>query len=234
MRGAASYDSPTGNTMSSARLRPIALATVILGYALLVHYSNLSGAPKALGAALALAPLLAVLMIGAWQARWRWVLIPLLLGGTAALLVASWAQIEQHFGWIYLWQQCAVYAALALAFGRSLLPGRIPLCTRWATIVHGALPEEARRYTRAVTNMWALFFVAVIVASVALYLLASRAAWSLFSNFLVLPLAMVVFAAEYRLRRRALPNMRRATLREMARAYAAESQSLTSLQNPKA
>ena len=218
--------------MSRARLRPVGLATVILGYALLMHYSNLSGAPRTLGAVLALAPLLAVLMIGAWQTRWRWVLLPLLLGGTAALLVASWAQIEQHFGWIYLWQQCAVYAALALAFGRSLLPGRIPLCTRWATIVHGTLPEEALRYTRAVTRMWTLFFAAVIVASLALYLLASRATWSLFSNFLVLPLAIVLFAAEYRLRRRALPNMRRATLREMAQLYAAESQGLTNLQSP--
>jgi uncharacterized membrane protein len=222
----------TGKTMSHARLRSIAIVTVVLGYALLVHYSNLRGAPRALGAILALAPLLAVLMMWAWQARWRWVLFPLLLGGAAALLVASWAQIEQHFDWIYLWQQCAVYAALALAFGRSLLPRRIPLCTRWATIMHGALPEEALRYTRAVTSMWTLFFVVVIVASLALYLLASRATWSLFSNFLVLPLAIVLFAAEYRLRRRALPNMRRATFREMAQLYAAESSSVTSLQNP--
>ena len=217
--------------MARTRLRQFTVGGLILAYAVLVHYSNVGTAPASLGAVLALAPLLAILLMWAWHVRRRWALASMLLLASLVLLVLVWPQLERHFDWIYLWQQCAVYAALAVAFGRSLLPGQIPLCTRWATIVHGGLPEEALRYTRAVTAMWTLFFVAVVGASLMLYGFASRAAWSLFSNFLILPLAMLLFAAEYALRRVALPNMRRATLREMAHLYSSQSQRLTSLQD---
>jgi len=213
--------------MRGARLHQLALVPGILGYSLLVHYSNLGTAPAALGAALAIAPLLTAPALWAWRSRWRWWALPLLLAAAGAAVWGSWSRIERHFDWIYLWQQCALYAALALLFGRTLLPGQISLCTRWATLVHGELPQNAVRYTRAVTAVWTAFFIAVVVASVALYAFSARATWSLFSNFLILPLAVLLFMAEYLLRRRALPHMPRATLHEMAQLYAAESQALS-------
>jgi uncharacterized membrane protein len=218
--------------VSGLPLRPLILAAAVLAYASLVHYSNRDAAPPALGAVLAVAPLLAVLVLWLWRARARALLLPLALAAAGALLWLLWSPIERHFDWIYLWQQCAAYAALGLAFGRTLLPGQVPLCTRWATAVHGSLPEDARRYTRAVTAVWTGFFGAVILLSVALYLLGPRSLWSLFSNFLILPLAVLLFAGEYTLRRRRLPHMQRASLAEMARLYLADRPTVTSGRTP--
>jgi uncharacterized membrane protein len=218
--------------VSGPRLRPIVLAAAVLAYASLVHYSNRDAAPAALGAVLAVAPLLALLALWLWRAPARAVLLPLALAAAGALLWLLWSPIERHFDWIYLWQQCAACAALGLAFGRTLLPGQVPLCTRWATVVHGSLPDDARRYTRAVTAVWTSFFGAVILLSVALYLLAPRSLWSLFSNFLILPLAVLLFAGEYLLRRRRLPQMQRASLAQMARLYLAEPPTVTSGRTP--
>jgi len=72
------------------------------------------------------------------------------------------------------------------------------------------------RYTRSVTRLWAAFFVLVTVATLLLYLLAPRSVWSLFVNFLILPAAVLLFAAELLWRRRALPHAAHASLRDMA------------------
>lgn len=200
--------------MTALRWRRLALAVLLLAYALLVHYSNLGTAPPALGAALALAPLL--LALAATLRRRRALTLALAIATAALLLWRLWGEIEQHFVWIYLCQQCALYAALGLAFGRTLLPGQMPLCSRWAALLHGALTTEALRYTRAVTRLWALFFAALVAATLLLYLYAPHRVWSLFVNFLILPAAVLLFAAEWLWRRRALPNLQHASLRDMA------------------
>lgn len=198
------------------RRRQLVWGVLLLSYALLMHYSNLGRAPPLLGALLALAPPLLVLASGLGRLRWRIVVLPLTLIGCGVLLWRLWGQIERHFDGIYLCQQCALYAALAAAFGRTLLPGQIPLCTRWATRVHGTLSTETRRYTRAVTLLWTAFFVLVVAATLLLYLFAPRSLWSLFVNFLILPAAVLLFAAEFLWRRRALPNAQHASLHDMA------------------
>jgi uncharacterized membrane protein len=202
--------------MMPVRWRQLVWGVLLLSYALLMHYSNLGQAPPMLGAVLALAPPLLVLASGLGRLRWRIVVLPLTLIGCGLLLWRLWGQIERHFDWIYLCQQCALYAALAAAFGRTLLPGQIPLCTRWAARVHGSLSTETQRYTRAVTLLWTTFFVLVVAATLLLYRFAPRGVWSLFVNFLILPAAVLLFAAEFLWRRRALPNAQHASLRDMA------------------
>jgi uncharacterized membrane protein len=203
--------------MTAVPWRQLVWGLLLLAYALLVHYSNIGKAPPMLGALLALAPLLLVLATGLQRLRWRGVALPLMLAGCALLLWRLWAQIERHFDWIYLCQQCALYAALAAAFGRTLLPGQTPLCTRWAALVHGPLAAETLRYTRSVTWLWTAFFALIVIATLLLYWFARRSVWSLFVNFLILPAAALLFAAEFLWRRRSLPNAQHATLREMAR-----------------
>ena len=61
--------------------------------------------------------------------------------------------------------------------------------------------------------------LAISLTSVLLFALASLRAWSLFSNFLTLPLAALMFAIEYEVRRWRLPWMRRASVADTARAY---------------
>jgi uncharacterized membrane protein len=201
--------------MRAVRWRQLVWGVMLVTYALLVHYSNLGKAPPLLGAVLALAPLLLVLATGLKRLRWRVLALPLLAACTL-LLWQLWPQVEQHFDWIYLCQQVALYAALAAAFGRTLLPGQVPLCSHWARLVHGPLPTETLRYTRAVTWVWTAFFTLVAVATLVLYVLVRRSVWSLFVNFMVMPGVVLLFAAEFLWRRRSLPNAHHASLREMA------------------
>jgi uncharacterized membrane protein len=86
-------------------------------------------------------------------------------------------------------------------------------------MVHGPLPPDVQRYTRAVTAAWTVFFVSISLLSAALYTWAPLRVWSVFANFLTLPLAALMFLGEYALRQRVLPSMRRITLRDTARAY---------------
>ena len=205
--------------MRRGRLRPALIAATIPVYALLAHYSNASPDAHELGACLAVAPLLLAAALAARRSRHPLIATTLLLALSAVLLLLSWPRLERNFALVILLQQCGAYLMLALVFGRSLLRGELPLCTRWAAMLHGPLPLEVQRYTRAVTTAWTVFFLAIAAVSVALYALAPLRVWSVFANFLTLPLAALMFVGEYALRQRLLPSMRRITLRDTARAY---------------
>jgi uncharacterized membrane protein len=200
-------------------LRQALIAATILIYAVLAHYSNASPGARELGAALAVVPLLLALWLAARRSPHPLIASVLLAPLTAALLLLSWRHIERNFALMILLQQCGAYLALALVFGRSLLRGEVPLCTRWAAMLHGPLPGEVQRYTRAVTAAWTVFFISIGGLSAVLYAWAPLRVWSVFSNFLTLPLAALMFIGEYALRQCLLPSMRRITLRATARAY---------------
>jgi uncharacterized membrane protein len=200
-------------------LRRAPIAATIPIYALLAHYSNANPGARQLGAALAVVPLLLAAGMAARRVRHHLVATLLLVPLSVALLLLSWRSIEHNFAMMILLQQCGAYLALALLFGRSLLRGQVPLCSRWAAMLHGPLPRQAQRYTRAVTVAWTVFFIAIASLSAGLYAWAPLRLWSLFSNFLILPLAAVMFVGEYALRQRLLPSMRSITLRDTARVY---------------
>jgi uncharacterized membrane protein len=87
--------------------------------------------------------------------------------------------------------------------------------------VHGALGADARRYTRQVTVAWTLFFAMTACAFVILFFSAPLRVWSAFANFGA-PMAIVLmFAAESRIRRLALPGIRHADVITTVRASAA-------------
>jgi uncharacterized membrane protein len=207
--------------VSTRRLRQVGIALTLLAYAALEQYSNRAGAPAALGAALAIAPLLLALGILAGQTPRPALALSLLLLISVLLLPTLWQRIERHYAPLYLLQQCGIILTLAAVFGSTLLAGRTPLCTQWALRVHGPLDARVQRYTRGVTLAWAFFFVGIAAVDAVLYATVARTTWSLFANFLILPLAALLFAAEYQLRRRRLPMMPRATLSQMLSAYVA-------------
>jgi uncharacterized membrane protein len=200
-------------------LRHGLVAASILSYALLEHYANTTPGAAALGAGLAIGPLLIAALVLARRTPWPRIGVALASLLAGAVLLESWSRIEQSFPLMFMLQESGVYLILAVGFGRSLLSGQTPLCTRWATLVHGPLCELAERYTRSVTLAWTVFFVAISLTSVLLYAFAPLRIWSIFSNFLTLPLAALMFAIEYELRRHRLPWMQRASLADTARAY---------------
>jgi uncharacterized membrane protein len=208
-------------------LRHAMVAASILTYALLQHYANTTAGAAPLGAALAITPLLITWLLLARRTPWPRIGVVLAALMAGALLVASWSRIEHSFPLMFMLQEAGVYLILAFGFGRSLMLGQTPLCTRWATMVHGPLSEPVERYTRTVTIAWTVFFVGISLSSVLLYAFAPLRVWSIFSNFLTLPLAALMFAIEYEIRRHRLPWMQRASLADTARAYFATTRGRT-------
>ena len=110
-----------------------------------------------------------------------------------------------------------VYTALLATFGLSLRPGRVTLVTVLARRMHGAIPDDMAAYTRGVTWTWCGFFGAQLATSLALFLWAPIAAWSLFVNVLDLPLIVLMFMAEHAYRMVHLRNPPRYTMSDARR-----------------
>jgi len=89
-----------------------------------------------------------------------------------------------------------VYASLLVAFGCTLLPGRVPMLTRVVVAVRGPMPPKIIRHTRRVTFAWCCFFAAQLLVSLGLYLFAPLETWSFFVNVLNLPLIVLMFLVE--------------------------------------
>lgn len=133
----------------------------------------------------------------------------LLLLPVAAAAIGVWMEresFERHFTDVYFVEHAGMMLAMAIVFGRTLLPGEEPLCTRFARLVHGSIDERRTVYTRKLTATWTAFFLAIVIASCVLYFTNEREAWSLLANILTPLLVVVLFVVEYAVRRRALPH----------------------------
>ncbi len=185
------------------------IAAGVIGYPALAYYSAAAKAAAdfpSLGVAVSLAPPLAVLLWLAWRSA-GWLGTMLLCASLCALLWGLWDTLEQSFGWVYFVQHAGTYVALAGLFGLTLARGRQPLCTRIAEVVRGSLAPDVVLYTRRVTLAWTVFFLVMGLISTILFLSASLETWSVFANFLSLPLVLLMFVAEYLVRLRKLPHL---------------------------
>jgi uncharacterized membrane protein len=200
------------------RLQLAAVAVFFIAYSALSHYSNLNPQARDLGAGLALGPMLIIGFVLLWRLSGA-VLAVLAAAAAGFLLHRYWPLLTQNFPIVYLLQQCGFYAIMAFTFGRSLLSGRIPLCTQLADKVHGPLSALELRYTRQVTIAWVIFFLLNVAATILLFEFASMRTWSLFVNFFSLPLILLMFVAEYAVRRRVLPKVQRNGLIATLRVY---------------
>lgn len=199
------------------RLQVAAALVLIVAYASLSHYCNVADR-RGLGAALALLPFI-VLAVSVLR-RSKRPLIWASVGVAAAIVLYDWrGLLEKNFSLVYLLQECGMDGLLAVGFGRSLRAGETPLCTRLADRLHGPLSPAERRYTRQVTVAWTLLFVALVLTTLGLYLTAPLAAWSLFVNFVTLPLILAMFVAELAVRRRVLPPADRGGILAAVRVF---------------
>jgi uncharacterized membrane protein len=188
------------------------------GYAALVHYSNAHPDTKPLGAVLAVAPLLALALGLAWRCAYRLAAVTLALP-LGALVYSRWQTLESNYSLMYLLEDLALYGLLGITFARSLLRNHVPLCTYWATLVHGPLPPVVERYTRTVTAVWAVFFALIGATSAVLYAWAPLQVWSAFANFVTLPLIALMFLSEYLVRRKILPPSHQTGLLRSVRVF---------------
>jgi len=183
----------------------IVVAAFVGGFALLSQYSYNSPEAQGLGAGLSVGPIALVGIVLAW--RWTPRLIAALLTlGIGILLVLYWPFLKTHYEWSDLIQQVGAYAMVATGFGRSLWPGRTPLCTQLATQIHGPQSPVELRYTRYATWVWFAFYTLLALAILVLYFHAAPRTWSLFTNFGSFGLIAAVFLADHGLRRLILPR----------------------------
>ena len=196
----------------------LGIAALLVGYPLLAHYTNESAHDGSLGALVAIAPVVLIALVLAWRSPRRLTMLGVLaLLGIA--LWAGWSALENHFGLVYWLQHVGMQLILFMTFGRTLIAGRQPLCTRFARAVHAVVTPQHEIYARQVTIAWTLFFVAMALASTLLFFLAPLATWSVFANFLTLPLVALMFVGEYWVRRWALPEMRHMHILDAVRAF---------------
>lgn len=205
-----STDSPTALQPAPPDRRTAILTLVIVaalmgGFALLSQYSYATPEAKGLGAGLSVGP---IALVGIFLA-WRWtprLIAALLTLGIGVLLLIYWPFLKTHYEWSDLIQQVGAYAMVATGFGRSLLPGRTPLCTQLASQIHGPQTPVELRYTRGATWVWFAFYTLLAVAILIVFLRASPRAWSLFTNFGSFGLMAALFLADHGLRRLVLPR----------------------------
>lgn len=204
--------------MARRMFRWLGIAALAIAYPLLAHYTNNSAHGRNLGALVAITPVVLIATALAWRSRRRFIMLGVLVLLCVALW-AGWSALEKHFGLVYWLEHVGIQLVLFMTFGRTLIAGRQPLCTRFAEAVHGPVTPQHEIYARQVTIAWTLFFAAMALASTLLFFLAPLATWSVFANFLTLPLVALMFIAEYWVRRWVLPNMRHTRILDGVRAF---------------
>ena len=110
--------------------------------------------------------------------------------------------------WLLFIPPIVINLALAWLFGRTLVRGRVPLIARFAILEQGTLSAELVTYTRTLTWLWTLLFIAAAAVSLALGLAGHRDAWSQFTNFLNYVLVAALFLGEFVYRRLRFRNYR--------------------------
>jgi uncharacterized membrane protein len=120
---------------------------------------------------------------------------------------------------LVLAQHVGINAGLGFVFGRSLVAGRRPLVTAFASLLHERMTPALLVYTRRVTVAWTAFFLAMVTLSLVLFFFAPIEVWSFFANLLSLPLVALMFVVEYAARKRVLPEGERAGFFAAVQAY---------------
>ena len=166
-----------------------------IGYPWLAHSAVMQPQTGPMRLVLALIPLLALAI---WAVRrsnkYSW-----LLAGLAIAIAIYVLQAPARLNVVAMYgiPHAAINLFLFWIFGRTLLRGKEALITRLARRVHGTLTPQLEIYTRQVTIAWCVFFAAQIIISILLFSFAPLATWSLYINFLDLPLVALMFVAEY-------------------------------------
>jgi len=200
------------------RSRLAIVVVVYLAFAILTHLAIAEGLSAPLGAVLSLIPLA---LFALWAVRRSGRPAAAYL---AAILVAlgtwlGWGNLQRHFPDVFFVEHAAGNLFLAFLFGRTLVAGREPLCTRFARIFHEGLPPKVGEYTRRLTLAWTLFFVGMLAASCVLYFGGFLAAWSLFASVATPLLLATMFSVEYAIRSRVFPNIQRVGVLGGIRAF---------------
>lgn len=199
-------------------VRLLAVLALTVAYIAVSHWLMTSAPASPWNAVGVLAPMLLAVAWGGWRGGQR----PLAV--LAALSVAGlcWqASLPTPLSdrLLYLVQHVGINLFLAVGFGGTLRAGHTALITQLAERVHCNFTPAMAAYTRRLTGVWTLYFIATAALSLGLYAFARFEAWAVFANVLT-PLAVAaLFGGEYWLRYRLHPEFERASLADAIRSY---------------
>lgn len=200
------------------RARTVLVGLLGAAYVAGSHWLMTRAPASSWNAVVVIGPMLALLALYGWQ-RGQRVLAGAALFGLAALGLQAWRGGGVAPATLYVAQHVGIHAALAMVFALTLRRGHEPLITALARRVHNGLSPGMADYSRKVTVVWLLYFVAMAALSVALFAFAPFDTWAAFAN-LATPVAMVLlFVGEYLVRYWLHPEFERATLAEAINAY---------------
>lgn len=207
------------NLSPAQLLRGVAVVALLVAWAVAAHIGSTGEGSPDLTTTLGVAPFVLIIGLLLWRLRQPLLIIAGCLL-TAGALIWLWPQLRQNVPLLYYLQHVGSQLALAVFFGRTLLGPGEALITRIArTAAHGHISALKARYTRQVTLVWTLFFLANGLVSTGLFLFASPAAWSLHANVLSGPLMALMFVAEHFWRIMVLPPEERPSMAAAIRAY---------------
>ena len=110
-----------------------------------------------------------------------------------------------------------ISAGLLWIFAGSLRQGREAIISRFARVVFNEQDPVTLSYTRRVTQLWSLFFVAMLLETILLAVLAPLDVWSLFANILNYLFIALLFLVEFIYRRFHFPK--RLSTRELMQHF---------------
>jgi uncharacterized membrane protein len=180
--------------------------------------------------ALLFGPLLLAVGGMGWRQR-QWATLAactLLMGVLVVVVFKGGVQDAQR---MYVLQHGGIHLALAWTFALTLRTGQQPLISALAEGLHTRLGQAftpaLAAYTRSVTKVWAVFFLAMIVVSGVIYALAPWSWWSFYCTLLTPLAAGALFAVEYALRYHWHPEFPRVSMQAAFQAYQNHSKSGT-------
>jgi uncharacterized membrane protein len=130
----------------------------------------------------------------------------MLAAAAVAILQPGWLRFA-----LYL-PPLAAFAFMAAFFGRTLHAGREPLITAVARREHPDLPARLRIYTRRLTWIWTLGFVALFFAALVLAPVLDFGNWARWVQGLGYVVPLVLLLGEYGWRRLTLREFQHASL----------------------
>ena len=206
--------------MPSALLTGLRLA-LLLAYPLFAHLASTRG--DGAWAALAMADLVLLMLLGSLLRRRPWALLVL-----ASCLLVLWRLSLSRYAMLPLLLPPVLFlAAIGWFFGRTLRAGRVPLITQLVEALHSRagmpMTPDLYRYARRLTATWAVVLALLALANLLLALCAAPGGmlaqfgykppltvtdeqWSWFANFITYGVIGGLFCGEYLWRKRVFPQ----------------------------
>ena len=121
----------------------------------------------------------------------------------SALLIEEFGLLKPQN--VYLINFIAIYAILFKEFYGSLHRNQVPLCTRFAMLVHESISPQLAKYMKAFTYSWAAFFGLQIPIWLGLFFILPTQLWSELISVVPPVLIVALFAIDLIARQLLLP-----------------------------